>query len=205
MQDTGQAQEKAKEVAGQAQEKVQGAAQQAKGRISEQVDQRSTQAGQQVNTVAQDVRSVAEQLRSQGKDKPAEYAEQAAERVQSAGQWLEQKNGDELLHDVEDFARRNPWAVAAGGLVLGLAASRLLKASSTERYRASQSNGSGTYERTGTPSDAGTLASEPMPSGAATTGARFQREETTTGRTSEFGGGEFSRQEGSMISSEPRT
>src|ERR687897_619922 len=141
VQDTGQAQEKAKEVAGQAQEKVQGA------------------------------------------------AEQAAERVQSAGQWLEQKNGDELLRDVEDFARRNPWAVAAGGLVLGLAASRLLKASSTERYRASQPNGSGTYGRTGTPIGAGTLASEPMPPGAA----------------DEFGGGEFSRQEGSMISTEPRT
>jgi ElaB/YqjD/DUF883 family membrane-anchored ribosome-binding protein len=177
---------------GQAQEKVHGAAQQAKGRISEQVDQRSTQAGQQVNTVAQDVRSVADELRSQGKDKPAQYAEQAAERVQSAGQWLEQKNGDELLRDVEDFARRNPWAVAAGGLVLGLAASRLLKASSSERYRASYSNGSGGYGATRT------LASEPMPSGAATTGARFEREEFG-------GGGEFSRQEGSMISTEPRT
>ncbi|HET8822528.1 MAG TPA: hypothetical protein VFM57_13345 [Thermoleophilaceae bacterium] len=205
MQDTGQGQEKAREVAGQAQEKVQGAAQQAKGRISEQVDQRSTQAGQQVNIVAQDVRSVAEELRSQGKEQPAQYAEQAAERVQSAGRWLEQKNGDELLRDVEDFARRNPWAVAAGGLVLGLAASRILKASSSERYRTSHANGAGTYERAGTPSGAGTLASEPMPSGAASTGARFEREETTTGRTGEFGGDEFSRQEGSMISTEPRT
>ncbi len=197
MQDTGQAQEKAKEVAGQAQEKVQGAAQQAKGRMSEQVDQRSTDAGRQVSTVAQDVRSVADELRSQGKDKPAQYAEQAAQRVESAGQWLERKNGDELLRDVEDFARRKPWAVAAGGLVLGLAASRLLKASSSERYRSSYSNGSGSYPRTGTYSGAGTLASEPMPSGAATTGARFEREE--------FGGGEFSHQEGSMISTEPRT
>jgi uncharacterized protein YjbJ (UPF0337 family) len=192
VQDTGQAQEKANEVAGQAQEKVQGAAQQAKGRISDEVDQRSTQAGQQVNTVAQDVRSVAEELRSQGKDKPAQYAEQAAERVQSAGQWLEQKNGDELLRDVEDFARRNPWAVAAGGLVLGLAASRFLKASSTERYRASVSNGNGTYGQ-GSYGQAGSLASEPMPSGAATTGGEFG------------GGGEFNRQEGSMISTEPRT
>ncbi len=134
---------------GQVQEKVQGAAQQAKGRISEQVDQRSTDAGRQVSTVAQDVRSVADELRSQGKDKPAQYAEQAAQRVESAGQWLEQKNGDELLRDVEDFARRNPWAVAAGGLVLGLAASRLMKASSSERYRSSVSNGNGTYGHAG--------------------------------------------------------
>ena len=175
---------------GQVQEKVQDAKQQAKGRISEQVDQRSTQAGQQVNTVAQDVRSVAEQLRSEGKDKPAQYAEQAAERVQSAGRWLEQKNGDELLHDVEDFARRNPWAVAAGGLVLGLAASRLLKASSTERYRASVSNGNGNGTGTGTYGN-GTYG-QPTTVGQPTTGAEFG------------GGGEFSRQEGSMISTEPR-
>ena len=108
-----------------------------KQRLKEQVDQRSTQAGQQVNTVADDVRTVAGELRNQGKDKPAQYAEQAAERVQSVGQWLERSDGDQILSDVENFARRNPWAVAAGGLVLGLAASRFLKASSSERYRTS--------------------------------------------------------------------
>lgn len=178
---------------GQAQEKVQDVKQQAKGRLSEQVDQRSTQAGQQINTVAQDVRSVAEELRTQGKDKPARYAEQAAERVQSAGQWLERADGDQLLRDVENFARRNPWAIAAGGLALGLAASRLLKASSSERYRASMSNG------------AGSLAAEPMPSGAATTGSRFEREPGSPGNGESFGGGgEFSREQGSMISTEPR-
>ena len=42
---TGQAQEKAKEVAGQAQEKMQGAAHEARGRVRDQVDQRSTEAG----------------------------------------------------------------------------------------------------------------------------------------------------------------
>ena len=140
--------------------------------LKEQVDQRSTQAGQQINTVADDVRSVADQLRNQGKDAPARYAEQAAEKVQGAGQWLETADGDQILRDVEDFARRNPWAVAAGGLVLGLAASRFLKASSGERYRASQANGTGPHGQ------AGSLAAEPMPSGAATTGASFERTRT---------------------------
>jgi hypothetical protein len=159
----------------QAKERVQETAQQAKGRLREQVDQRSTQAGQQVNTVADDVRSVAQELRTQGKNKPAQYAEQAADRVQSAGQWLEQKDGDELLRDVEDFARRNPWAVAVGGLVVGLAASRFLKASSSERYRASLSDtrgrdGGGANGRT----QPGSLSAEPMPSGRATTGASFE-------------------------------
>ena len=197
MQDTGQAQEKAKEVAGQAQERVQGAAQQAKGRLREQVDQRSTQAGQQMNTVAEDVRSVAEELRTQGKDTPARYAEQAAEKAQSAGQWLENANGDQILNEVESFARKNPWAVAAGGLVLGLAASRLLKASSTERYRASLADGAGTYGSgsygSGAYAQTGSLAAEPMPSGARTDAGQFG------------GGGEFSREEGSLVSTEPRT
>jgi hypothetical protein len=162
-------------------------------RLKEQVDQRSTQAGQQINTAADDVRSVAGELRTQGKDTPARYAEQAAQKVQDVGQWLERSDGDKLVRDVEDFARRNPWAVAAGGLVLGLAASRFLKASSSERYRSSlHSQSDGSNGRTGT------LGTEPMPSGAATTGkgARFEREE--------FGGGEFAREEGSLISTEPR-
>ena len=180
MENTGQAQEKAREVAGEA-----------KGRLSEQVDQRSTQAGQQITTVASDVRSVAAELRTQGKDTPARYAEQAAERVQSAGQWLETADGDQILRDVEDFARRNPWAVAAGGLVLGLAASRFLKASSGERYRASLSQGNGA-----SPSPA-SLAAEPMPSGAAASGSRFEREEPQTG--------DITRPAGSTISTEPRT
>ena len=129
MQDTGQAQEKAKEVAGEA-----------KSRLSDQVDQRSTQAGQQLGSAADDVRSVADQFRMQGKDTPARYAEQAAEKAQKVGQRLQDASGDELLRDVEDFARKNPWAVAAGGLMLGLAASRMLKASSTQRYRSSMEN-----------------------------------------------------------------
>ncbi|HEX2161730.1 MAG TPA: hypothetical protein VHF88_07905 [Thermoleophilaceae bacterium] len=135
---TEQAQEKAKEVAGQAQEQV-------RGRVSEQVDQRSTQAGEQVRGTAEDVRSFAQQLREQGKDKPAQYAEQAADRAERLGGYLQDADGDRILHDVEDFGRRNPWAVVAGGVALGLVASRMLKASSSQRYRSSmQGSGGGT-------------------------------------------------------------
>jgi hypothetical protein len=139
----GQAQEKAKEVASQAQDKAREAAGQARGRMREQVDQRSTQLGQQVTANAGDARSVAEELRSKGKDTPARYVEQAADRAERLGGYLEQSDGDRILSDVEDFARRNPWAVAAGGLALGFAAARMLKASSSERYRSSLSAGNG--------------------------------------------------------------
>ena len=127
--------EKAQQVAGQAQEKAGEAAQQAKGQLRTQVDQRSTQAGEQVSSTASDIRTVADSLREKGQDKPAQLAEQAAQRAEKLGGYLTESDADRILHDVEDFARRQPWAVVAGGLFLGLAASRLMKASSTERYQ----------------------------------------------------------------------
>jgi ElaB/YqjD/DUF883 family membrane-anchored ribosome-binding protein len=132
---TEQAQDKAKDAAGQAQEKAREAGEQVRGRVREQVDQRSTQAGEQIRDGAGEVRSFAQQLREQGKDKPAQYAEQAANRAERLGSYLDESDGERILHDVEDFGRRNPWAVVAGGVALGFMASRLLKASSTERYR----------------------------------------------------------------------
>ena len=130
----GQAQEKAQELAGQASEQAKQAASQASDRLREQVDQRSTQAGEQVTSQAGDIRTVAEQLREQGKDKPAQLAEQAADRVERVGSYLTESDADRILSDVEDFARQRPWAVIAGGLALGFAASRFLKASSQDRY-----------------------------------------------------------------------
>jgi hypothetical protein len=135
---TGQAQQKAQQVASQAQDKAREAAGQARGRVRDQVDQRSTQIGEQVKSNAGDARSVADELRKQGKDTPARYVEQAADRAERLGGYLENSDGDRILHDVEDFARRNPWAMAAGGLLLGFAASRMLKASSSQRYQSSQ-------------------------------------------------------------------
>ena len=80
------------------------------------------------------MRSVGDELRKQGKDQPAKLADQAADRAESLGGYLERSDGDTILSDLEDFGRRRPWAVIAGGLVLGFAASRFLKASSSRRY-----------------------------------------------------------------------
>ena len=136
---TAKAQEKAQDAAGQAQEKAQQAAGQARNRVRDEVDTRSTQAGQQAETVANDVRSVGEHLRAEGKDKPAELADKAAARVADLGDYLKRSDGDAILRDVERFGRDKPWAVMAGGVVLGIAASRFLKASSSRRYHEQES------------------------------------------------------------------
>jgi len=159
MADTEQAQQKAQEVAGQAQEKAQQATGQAKDKLREQVDQRSTQAGEQVKGTAGDIRTVGEQLREQGKDQPAKIAEQAADRAERLGSYLQESNADRILHDVEDFGRRQPLAIAAAGLALGFAASRFLKASSAQRYSTAQRS-SGAYTNG---SGAGATARSPQP------------------------------------------
>jgi hypothetical protein len=137
---TAKAQEKAQDAAGQAQEKAQQAAGEARNRVRDEVDTRSTQAGQQAETVANDVRSVGEHLRAEGKDKPAELADKAAARVADLGDYLKRSDGDAILRDVERFGRDKPWAVMAGGVVLGIAASRFLKASSSRRYHEQESS-----------------------------------------------------------------
>jgi vacuolar-type H+-ATPase subunit H len=160
----GQAPEKAKEAAQQVQEKAQPAVDQARektqelrgqagGRLREQVDTRSTQAGEQVTSMADAMRRTGEQLRSDGKEGPAKVTDQAAERAERLGGYLRDSDADQILGDVERFARRQPWAVAAGGVVLGFIASRFLKASSSRRYQASAGERPGEFPyRTSSPS-----------------------------------------------------
>ena len=130
--------DQAKEKAQQATEQVRGAAeqgaQQARVRVRDQVDQRSTQAGQQAATAADAIRQASSHLREQGSSAPARALDSAASQVEKAGNWLQQSDGDQILHDVEDLARRNPLAVVAGGIAIGFSLSRLLKASSRDRY-----------------------------------------------------------------------
>jgi hypothetical protein len=132
------AQDRAKQAAGDAKEQVkeqaQQAAGQARGRIRDEADRRSTDAGERVQAQAGDLRSVGEQLREQGKDGPAKVADQVAERAERLGGYLQRSDGDTLLEDLEEFARKSPWAVVAGGIALGFAASRVLKTSSRDRY-----------------------------------------------------------------------
>lgn len=131
-----QAQDKAQEVMGQAHDQ----AQQVAGMVREQVEQRSSQAAEQISQQASDLRTVSQSLREQGKDGPAKAADRLAAYAERAGGYLDGKSAEQLLRDAEDLGRRRPWVAAGAGVALGLAASRLLKASSRERY-ATRPNG----------------------------------------------------------------
>ncbi len=125
---------KAQEAAQQAQQSVHEVAGQATETIKQQLDERSTAAGESVGTITEAARHSADELRTQGQDLPARVIEQAAEKVEQLGEYLRTANGDRIIQDVEKFGREQPWAVIAGGVFLGFAASRFLKASSSRRY-----------------------------------------------------------------------
>jgi ElaB/YqjD/DUF883 family membrane-anchored ribosome-binding protein len=126
--------ERAQQVQEAAQEQVQEKKEQARGKLRDEVDTRSTDIGQQVSGTGEAIREAASQLREKGQDGPAKATEQAAEKMEQAGRWLTESDADRILGDVEDFARRQPWAVLAGGIAVGFAASRFLKSSSQQRY-----------------------------------------------------------------------
>ena len=121
--------EKAQEVAGQAKEHAQAAAGQAQEKAIAQVDEKTTQAGRQIGSQGEALEGVAGELRRQGKDGPANVAEKAAEKVKSAGQYLEQTDGESLVNTAQQVARDNPAAAAAVGAAVGFAAGRVIKAS----------------------------------------------------------------------------
>lgn len=140
MSTTEAAKEKLGETAGQAQEKAQEVAGQARGRARAQIDQRSTQAGEQLSSIAQAIRKSGDELRSQDQQAPARAVDRVSEQAERLGGYLKESDADRILRDVEDFARRQPWAVAAGAFVIGLLGSRFVKASSSRRYEEQATN-----------------------------------------------------------------
>jgi ElaB/YqjD/DUF883 family membrane-anchored ribosome-binding protein len=125
------------EAASVAGEKVGELKQQGRGKLGEVLGERTSKAGRQSRQAAQALRRTVSEMESNGDAQGAELSplvDGIADRLEHLGSYLESTRGDELLRDVEDAARRRPWMVAGLGLLVGLAASRLLKASAERRY-----------------------------------------------------------------------
>jgi len=135
----------------QVKEQVQDVAQQAKGRtgaqLRSQIDERSTQAGDQLVSVAQALRRTSQQLREEGNDRMADVIETLVNRSERLGGYLRVADGDKILHDVESFGRRRPWLMVGGSAVVGFLASRFIKASSSGRYHGQSLQRSGYPQR----------------------------------------------------------
>ncbi|MEZ5098210.1 MAG: hypothetical protein R3C15_00015 [Thermoleophilia bacterium] len=106
---------------------------QAGSRLRSEVDRRSTQAGEQAGQVADALRTSAQQMRDRGQEQPARLVEGLAGRTDGIASYLRDSDGERILGDAEDYARRHPWLVGAAAMVGGFAASRLVKASAQRR------------------------------------------------------------------------
>jgi ElaB/YqjD/DUF883 family membrane-anchored ribosome-binding protein len=137
---TEQASAKVQEATTVAQEKASDLREQASARIREQVDQRSTEVGSQARSLAEALRRSGSDLQSEGSGNAAQLTSQVAERVERIGGYLEDVRGEDVMRDIESFARRRPWMLAGFGLLAGVAAARFMKASSEQRYTEGRSS-----------------------------------------------------------------
>jgi ribosomal protein S15P/S13E len=126
--------DKSEEVAQQAQQ----LGGQVQNRIKEEVDTRSTQAADQLAAFSEGIRKMQQHLQSEGRQNAGNVTAQVAQQTDRLARYLRNSDPDRMLRDVEGFARRQPWLLAAGGVALGFAASRFLKASSSKRYEGSE-------------------------------------------------------------------
>jgi hypothetical protein len=134
-----QAKEQVQEVA----QRAQDAAGNAQVKVRDQIDQRSTHVGEQVAASALALRAGADELVRQGNQSAADAAQRTAAQAERLGSYLQEADANRILSDAEDVARRNPLAVVVGGVIVGAAAARFLKASSSRRYDATR--GGSTY------------------------------------------------------------
>ena len=106
----------------------------AKGMIIGQIDERSTVYGEMMVTHATTIRELGESLRARGQDSTASLAETAADKLEQLGYYFSETDGERIVVDLERLARKQPLLTFGAGLLGGMIAARLLKASATRRY-----------------------------------------------------------------------
>jgi len=124
------------------------------GRAAEtKASQTMTQLGDTLEQVARAVRDAGEGMRGE-RPEIAGVADTAADKVERASDYLREHDAREALDAAQDFARRQPLAVAAGGLALGLVVGRVLRTAGAGspgtsrthgRYDRRQSSGADRY------------------------------------------------------------
>jgi ElaB/YqjD/DUF883 family membrane-anchored ribosome-binding protein len=122
--------EKAKEVADDTRSVMDQASDQAKSRIADQKEEASSQ----LHGLAEALRHTGDQLREQDQRAFASYSNQAADQIDQVSDYLERRSLNDLLHDAEDFARRQPELFIGGAFTLGLLAARFMKSSAPPGY-----------------------------------------------------------------------
>jgi hypothetical protein len=113
-----QAKDKAGEVVGQVRE-------QAKSQVAGQKDR----AAESLGSVAQALHQTGQQLRDQDNSTVAQYIDTAANQVDRVSGFLRERDLQDIVTEVERFARRQPAVFVGGAALLGMIGARFLRSS----------------------------------------------------------------------------
>ncbi len=113
---------------------------QAQGRIRSLLEQQPGRAADLLGGVANALHKAAEQLNQENGGVVADYAVQAADRVERVADMLRDATVDDIVGEVEGFARRQPEVFIGAAFAVGFLAARFIKSSGERRmHRASTS------------------------------------------------------------------
>src|SRR5436853_7688014 len=104
---------------------------QAQGFLAKEFKSRVSEMSGQLGSAGKAVSEASMKLREEGNGPAAEITDRVASKLDAVSSYLETTEPSALLRDLEDFGRKQTAVVVVGGLLLGLAGSRFLKASST--------------------------------------------------------------------------
>jgi hypothetical protein len=129
-----QAQKKVGEVASVAKEQVTRTATRVGEQAKNTVDARMSDVAHELGSVADVVRQTSQEV---GGDNQtiARYGEKFAEQIESVSSYLDERSLDDVLNDVQNFARRQPAVFLGGAFMLGLMVGRFLRSSERNMYR----------------------------------------------------------------------
>lgn len=95
--------------------------------IRRQADRGSKELGGRLCAAAEELESTGDDMYVHGQDITAALARQLAQLARRAGSYLESTDSSRMLEDARTFAREQPWAVVAVGVIAGFALSRVVK------------------------------------------------------------------------------
>ena len=120
----------------------------AQGRIRSLLETQTGRAADQLGSVANALHKAAEQLNDENNGTAARYAGQAADRVEQVADMLRNSTVDDMVGQVERFARRQPEVFVGAAFAVGFLFARFVKSSGERRFRsASSSHLTGGYSR----------------------------------------------------------
>ena len=122
-----QAREKAQRLVSTAQER-------AVETVQARFDAGKMRAADSLSSVAQSLRSTTQNLQA-SPDGIGRYINEAADRVDNLAHYLQDREMNEIVDQVEDFARRQPMAFLGGAFALGVLGARFLKSSQQSMTR----------------------------------------------------------------------